>query len=109
MRAESRQKRRAVLPGSWHRRKGTHNIFEGRQAVAAARKHRRIVQHGTQCRSSPLIREGIELLHKGVIGRVYHWNVCDYSITARSGTAFFAMPDVGGDAYSYQRTVRSGE
>jgi predicted dehydrogenase len=49
----------------------SHNIFEGRKMVEAARKYERIVQHGTQCRSSPKIREGIELLKKGVIGRVY--------------------------------------
>jgi predicted dehydrogenase len=29
----------------------SHNVFEGRQCVAAARKHQRIVQHGTQQRS----------------------------------------------------------
>lgn len=50
---------------------GSHNIFEGRKMVEAARKYGRIVQHGTQCRSSPKIREGIEKLHQGVIGRVY--------------------------------------
>src|SRR5206468_89306 len=50
---------------------GSHNIFEGRIMVEAAHKHNRIVQHGTQCRSSPLIREGIEKLHKGAIGQVY--------------------------------------
>lgn len=49
----------------------SHNIFEGRKMVEAARKYRRIVQHGTQCRSSPKIREGIEKLHQGAIGRVY--------------------------------------
>ncbi len=49
----------------------SHNIFEGRKMVEAARKYGRIVQHGTQCRSSPKIREGIEKLHQGVIGRVY--------------------------------------
>ncbi len=49
----------------------SHNIYEGRMAVKAARKYGRIVQHGTQCRSSVKIREGIEQLHKGVIGRVY--------------------------------------
>src|SRR4051794_19320745 len=43
--------------------------------------------------------------NKRVIGRFYHWNVCDYSISASSGTAFFALPNVGGDAYSFQRTV----
>jgi predicted dehydrogenase len=50
---------------------GSHNIFEGRKAVEAARKHNRIVQHGTQCRSSEKIREGIQKLKEGVIGQVY--------------------------------------
>jgi predicted dehydrogenase len=50
---------------------GSHNIFEGRKMVEAARKYRRIVQHGTQCRSSAKIREGIGKLQEGVIGRVY--------------------------------------
>jgi predicted dehydrogenase len=50
---------------------GSHNILEGRKMVEAARKYNRIVQHGTQCRTSPKIREGIEKLHQGVIGRVY--------------------------------------
>ena len=45
--------------------------FEGRKLVEAARKHQRIVQHGTQCRSSPNIREAIQKLREGVIGKVY--------------------------------------
>jgi len=49
----------------------SHNIFEGRKMVEAARKHQRIVQHGTQCRTSPKIREGIAQLHAGAIGDVY--------------------------------------
>ncbi|NUQ63113.1 MAG: Gfo/Idh/MocA family oxidoreductase [Pirellulales bacterium] len=49
----------------------SHNIFEGRKMVEAARKYGRIVQTGTQCRSSPKIREGIQKLKQGVIGRVY--------------------------------------
>ena len=49
----------------------SHNIWEGRQLVAAARKHNRIVQHGTQGRSSPAIREAIQKLQQGVIGEVY--------------------------------------
>ena len=36
---------------------GTHNLFEGRQMVAAARKYNRMVQHGTQIRSSPNMRD----------------------------------------------------
>jgi predicted dehydrogenase len=50
---------------------GSHNIFEGRKMVEAARKYKRIVQHGTQCRSSHFIREGIRKLHEGLIGDVY--------------------------------------
>ncbi len=49
----------------------SHNISEGRKMVQAARKYERIVQHGTQCRTSPKIREGIQKLQEGVIGRVY--------------------------------------
>lgn len=49
----------------------SHNIFEGRKMVEAARKYQRIVQHGTQCRSSPKIREAIQKLKEGVIGRIY--------------------------------------
>lgn len=49
----------------------SHNVFEGRKMVEAARKYKRIVQVGTQCRSSPMIREAIDKLKGGVIGRVY--------------------------------------
>ena len=50
---------------------GAHNIFEGRKMVEAAHKYNRIVQHGVQLRSSEAVREGVELLRKGVIGNVY--------------------------------------
>ncbi|MBX3434862.1 MAG: Gfo/Idh/MocA family oxidoreductase [Pirellulales bacterium] len=50
---------------------GTHNLFEGRQLVAAAKKYDRIVQHGVQLRSSPAIREAVEHLRNGTIGDVY--------------------------------------
>ncbi len=50
---------------------GSHNIFEGRKVVEAAKKYSRIVQHGTQNRSSPNIVEGIQKLKEGIIGRVY--------------------------------------
>ncbi|MBI4586464.1 MAG: Gfo/Idh/MocA family oxidoreductase [Planctomycetes bacterium] len=49
----------------------SHNIFEGRQLVNAAQYHKRIVQHGTQIRSSEAIREAMKLLQEGVIGDVY--------------------------------------
>lgn len=50
----------------------SHNLKEGRVLVEAARKHGRIVQHGTQIRSSAAIREAIEMLEDGVLGEVYY-------------------------------------
>jgi predicted dehydrogenase len=49
----------------------SHNPHEGEMAVAAARKYDRIVQMGAQRRSSPVLMQGIEELHNGLIGRVY--------------------------------------
>ncbi len=49
----------------------THNIFEGRKVVEAAKKYGRIVQHGVQLRSSPGFQEGVRLLKEGFIGDVY--------------------------------------
>jgi predicted dehydrogenase len=49
----------------------SHNVWEGRQLVNAARKHNRIVQHGTQIRSSAAIREAMDHLRNGTIGEVY--------------------------------------
>ncbi|MCP4886465.1 MAG: Gfo/Idh/MocA family oxidoreductase [Planctomycetaceae bacterium] len=64
---------------------GSHNIFEGRKMVEAARKYDRIVQHGTQCRSSPNIIEGIEKLHNGIIGEVYFARGIAYKIRGNLG------------------------
>ncbi|MGV8879960.1 MAG: Gfo/Idh/MocA family oxidoreductase [Sphingobacteriaceae bacterium] len=49
----------------------SHNPHEGELAVAAARKYDRIVQMGAQRRSAPVLTQGINELHKGIIGRVY--------------------------------------
>jgi len=46
-------------------------LWEGRKVVEAARKYGRIVQHGTQCRSSPEILEAMTLLREGAIGEPY--------------------------------------
>ena len=48
----------------------SHNVWEGRQLVSAARKHKRIVQAGTQCRSSSGIAEAIQWLHEGHVGKI---------------------------------------
>jgi len=49
----------------------SHNIFENRQVVAAARKYDRIVQHGVNARSSGAIREAVQKMREGLIGDVY--------------------------------------
>ena len=48
----------------------SHNAREGEWMVAAARKHQRIVQLGTQRRSYPGVIEAIEKLKGGAVGRV---------------------------------------
>ena len=48
----------------------SHNVFEGRQAVAAARKHNRIVQHGTQSRSSQDDARDIAAAQSGKYGKL---------------------------------------
>lgn len=49
----------------------SHNVWEGRKIVEAARKYNRIVQHGTQMRSSVAIHAAIEFLRSGQLGEVY--------------------------------------
>jgi len=49
----------------------THNIFEAKQIVAAARKYDRIVQQGSQSRSSVALRDGIGKMREGLIGEIY--------------------------------------
>jgi predicted dehydrogenase len=49
----------------------SHSYWEGKQLVAAARKYNRIVQHGTNSRSTVALREAMQKLREGVIGDVY--------------------------------------
>lgn len=53
------------------------SIWEGRKTVEAARKYNRIVQVGTQCRSSKELKSAAEYIRSGKLGkvsivRVYH-------------------------------------
>jgi predicted dehydrogenase len=55
----------------------SHNVWEGRKMVEAARKYRRVVQVGTQSRSAPGYLDMIECLRSGGIGKVHlakAWN-----------------------------------
>lgn len=49
----------------------SHNIFEGRKLVEAAKKYKRIVQHGTQMRSSVGTQAAIKVLQTGQLGEIY--------------------------------------
>ncbi len=68
----------------------THNIAEGKKLIEAAYKYNRVVQHGVQLRSSVAIREAIQHLRNGLIGRVY---------MAR-GLVFRWRPDIGNKGVS---------
>ena len=48
----------------------SHNVWEGRRVVEVARQLNRIVQAGTQSRSSSGMREGIEWVRAGNIGKI---------------------------------------
>ncbi|MBA4146856.1 MAG: Gfo/Idh/MocA family oxidoreductase [Verrucomicrobia bacterium] len=48
----------------------SHNVWEGRKIVEAARKYNRIVQTGTQARSSFAIREAVEWVRQGNLGKL---------------------------------------
>lgn len=48
----------------------SHNPWEGEMMVKAARKHKRVVQMGSQRRSWPGVREMIEQLQSGAIGQL---------------------------------------
>ena len=68
----------------------THNISEGKKLIEATYKYNRIVQHGVQLRSSIAIREAVQHLRDGLIGKVY---------MAR-GLVFRWRPDIGNKGVS---------
>jgi predicted dehydrogenase len=61
------------------------DIEEGKAMVAAARRHRKVVQVGTQRRSTPHIAEAKErVVRAGLLGRVAHVEIyCYYHMRAR--------------------------
>ena len=63
----------------------SYTVWEGRQMVNAASRYGKIVQVGTMNRSRPAVRQAIEFLHKGGIGKLH---------TAR-GLCFKARPGIG--------------
>jgi predicted dehydrogenase len=49
----------------------SHDMFEAKQIVAAARKYDKIVQQGSQSRSDLALIEGVQKMREGLIGDVY--------------------------------------
>jgi len=54
----------------------SHNWWEGKQLVAAANKYNRIVQHGTQSRSSVGAKEAVQHLRDGLVATCICRAVC---------------------------------
>lgn len=53
----------------------SHNLWEGRKMIEAARKYKRVVQLGTQSRSAPFLREAIEFIRAGKLGDIFRVRV----------------------------------
>ena len=68
----------------------SHEVWEGRQLVAAAQRYNRIVQHGTQRRSESDWLRDIEALHNGVIGDVFKARAVCYKTGNRKSIGFAA-------------------
>ncbi len=65
----------------------SHNIREGRLMIDAARRTKRVVQVGTQCRSTEHVSRAIELLHGGAIGEVLVAKVWNSQLRSSIGHA----------------------
>jgi predicted dehydrogenase len=76
----------------------SHNIWEGRKMVEAARKHKRIVQAGMQNRSADYVRHAVQLVESGKLGVVHtvrvHQMVGDPSSIGRSLAADQELPPI---------------
>jgi predicted dehydrogenase len=48
----------------------SHNVWEGRQLVAASKKYGRVIQAGTQIRSGEGLREAVEYVQSGALGKI---------------------------------------
>ncbi len=70
----------------------SHNIWEGGQIVAAARKYSKIVQCGTQARSSTAIKQAVEWVNQGHLGKIKIARGLCYKPRASIGKTSGAQP-----------------
>ena len=75
---------------------GSHNLFEGRKMVEAAERYQRVVQHGVQLRSNPVLQEAVRHLRDGLIGDVYMARAVIFRWRPSIGT----QPDTHGSAHA---------
>lgn len=62
------------------------DVVEGQAMLAAARKHKRVVQIGTQRRSTPhLIEARDRVIKEGLLGKIGHVEICCYYHMRASG------------------------
>ncbi len=69
-----------------------YNIWEGRQVVAAARKYGRMVQVGTQSRSSNLLRQAFDYVRSGQLGSIRFAHALVYRPREGIGTVTAPTP-----------------
>ena len=50
----------------------SHNVWEGRQMVAAAKQYDRLIQCGTQSRSSQALQQAVEFVQNGSLGKILY-------------------------------------
>jgi predicted dehydrogenase len=70
----------------------SHNLREGRWLVDAVARNGKLLQHGTQSRSTPFIQAAIQLLHEGVIGEVKVARAWDVQFRPPIGKATASKP-----------------
>ena len=75
----------------------SHNFREGRLMVEAAARAKRVVQHGTQSRTNPVVLRAIRLLREGAIGDVLVARAFDVQRRKSIGHAGPAEPPKGFD------------
>lgn len=63
----------------------SHNIWEGRQMVEAAKKYNRIIQCGTQSRSNPSLKAAVDYVRSGKLGKIQY----------AMGTCYKPRPSIG--------------
>ncbi|MEY4939781.1 MAG: Glucose--fructose oxidoreductase precursor, partial [Verrucomicrobiota bacterium] len=97
-----------VIPNHWHalasiwacqagkhvyvEKPASHNIWEGRKMIEAARKYKLRMQVGLNNRSSPSVREAMSFLHGGGIGDIYMARAVCYKARDSYGMAKDSQP-----------------